>query len=46
MFSMGEVCIDSTPERIKLLIAVLYEKAITAALHSKAKSLTACEADS
>jgi len=46
MFSMGEAGIDSTPERIKLLIAVLYEKAITAALQAKAGSLTTCEAAS
>lgn len=46
MFSMCEGGIDSTPERIKLLIAVLYEKAITAALQAKAGSLTACEAAS
>ena len=46
MFSLGEADIDSVSARVKLLIAVLYEKAITEALHSKAKSLTACEADS
>lgn len=46
MFSLGEEGIYSAPERIKLLIAVLYEKAITAALQAKAGSLTACEAAS
>lgn len=46
MFSLGEEGIYSTPERIKLLIAVLYEKAITAALQAKAGSLTTCEAAS
>lgn len=43
MFSMGEKGIYSTPERIKLLIAVLYEKAITAALQAKAVSPAACD---
>lgn len=46
MFSMGEGGIDSTPERIKLLITVLYEKAITAALQARAGSLTTCKAAS
>lgn len=46
MFSMGEAEIDNASTRIKLLIAVLYEKAITAALQAKAGSLTACEAAS
>jgi transcriptional regulator with XRE-family HTH domain len=46
MFSLGEADIDTSSDRVKLLIAVLYEKAITEALRSKAKSLTACEADS
>ena len=46
MFCLGEADIDSASARVKLLIAVLYEKAITEALRSRAKSLTACEADS
>lgn len=46
MFSLDEADIDSASARVKLLIAVLYERAVTEALRSKAKSLTACEADS
>lgn len=43
MFSLGEADIDTASDRVKLLIAVLYEKAITEALRAKAKSLTACD---
>lgn len=42
VFSLNEADIDAASDRVKLLIAVLYEKAITESLRTKAKSLTAC----
>lgn len=44
MLSMGEADIDSSSTRIKLLIAVLYGKAITAALQAKAESIAVSDA--
>lgn len=46
MFSLGEADIDTASDRVKLLIAVLYEKAITESLRAKGKSLTACDTTS
>lgn len=43
MFSLGEADIDTASNRVKLLITVLYGKAITEALRAKAKSMTACD---
>lgn len=43
MFSLGEADIDNASDRVKLLIAVLYQKTITESLRAKAKSLTTCD---
>lgn len=46
VFSLDEADFEAASDRVRLLLAVLYGKAITEALRSKAEHMTACEADS
>ena len=46
VFGLADADINTASARVKLLLAVLYERAITESLHAKAKSLSTCETTS